>query len=189
MGLSEMDLDEEDPSEDWVSQSIGTTGFMPHTPNGPLGSENYMGKSGTPSPVGPLSPALSMTAMPVPAPSTNGHGRGSANGRGPSGSGSAGHSQGIQIKKPKKKTKDIAGSPLTNSVQENFRGFTYSGGESVIAPVGMIGKKKDEDEESMADEEAPEVTTEDEIEDPGKSMGRYANSRRKGLAFTGLDDE
>lgn len=39
----------------------------------------------------------------------------------------------IQIKAPKKKEAHFNGTPLTSSVQENFRGFTYSGGESVVA--------------------------------------------------------
>lgn len=48
------------------------------------------------------------------------------------------------------KREALMGSPLTNSVQENFRGFTYSGGESVqfallpprsdAAPPFLIGR-------------------------------------------------
>ncbi|EAU84562.1 AGC/Akt protein kinase [Coprinopsis cinerea okayama7 len=41
----------------------------------------------------------------------------------------------IQIKPSKKAAKKHAGTPLTSSVQENFRGFTYSGGESVVASM------------------------------------------------------
>lgn len=158
VGYSIMDLDEEDPSEDWVSQSIGANGFQ-HTPNGPLGSERRENHST----IGPLTPSLNGT--------TNGHGR----------------AQGIQIK-PKKKKQDPVGSPLTNSVQENFRGFTYSGGESVVAPPGLLQKKAAEDEEAVDVEDAPEVTTEDEFED-GKPAGRYANARRKGLGFSSMDDD
>lgn len=157
-----MDLDEEDPSEDWVSQSIGT-GFS-HTPNGPLGSE----REKTTGPLGMLSPTLN----------------------GPNGNGlSAPRAQGIQIK-PKKKKKDPVGSPLTNSVQENFRGFTYSGGESIVAPPGVLGRNgQDQEDEAVEDEEVPEVTTEDEFEDSANPAGRYANARRKGLGFSSLDDD
>lgn len=152
VGVVDMDLDEEDPSEAWVSQSIGTT---VHTPNGPLGSERPAGK-----------PLSSIT----------------------NGSSYTSSSKGIQIK-PKKMRRELLGSPLTNSVQENFRGFTYSGGESVIAPMVNALAKKDKDEEAVDDEEIPDVTTEDEFEDFGKSAGRYANARRKGLGFSSLDDD
>ncbi|KAF8897307.1 kinase-like domain-containing protein [Infundibulicybe gibba] len=151
----DLDLDEEDPSEDWVSQSISSAGLQ-HTPNGPLGSER--GSSSK-----PITPVLS--------PVLNGaNGTTATNGS---------RAQGIQIK-PKKKKQDTVGSPLTKSVQDNFRGFTYSGGESVVAP---------QEDTAVDDEEVPEVTTEDEFEDFGRSAGRYANMRRKGLGFSSLDDD
>ncbi|KAF5387800.1 hypothetical protein D9615_000184 [Tricholomella constricta] len=151
VGLAVMDLDEEDPSENWVSQSIGSA--LAHTPNGPLGSERE-GKS-------PLSP-IGLN-------------------------GSSGRMQGIQIK-PKKKSDDSVGSPLTNSVQANFRGFTYSGGESVVAPVSHL-KQKADSEAAVDDEEVAMPTTDDEFDEIGKPVGRYANARRKGLGFSSLDDD
>lgn len=156
VGLADMDLDEEDPSEAWVSQSISGAPFT-HTPNGPLGSERDRSTSKTTSPHGPLSPL-------------NGNGA----------------SQGIQIQ-AKKKKKEPVGSPLTNSVQENFRGFTYSGGESLVGPMGILAQRNDmeDDETAVDDEEVNEVTTEDEFEDVGKSAGRYA--RQNGHAD--LDDD
>ncbi|TFK43174.1 kinase-like domain-containing protein [Crucibulum laeve] len=173
VGLADMDLDDDDPSEAWVSQSIGGNGMV-HTPNGPLGSERERNSQSKPtSPFGPLSTMTNGVSM-------SSHGGGS----------SVSKSQGIQIQ-PKKKKKDPAGTPLTNSVQENFRGFTYSGGESVVAPmVGLLGKRdKERDEQAVDDEEVPEVTTEDEFEDVGRSAGRYANARRKGLGFSSMDDD
>lgn len=156
VGLADMDLDEEDPSEAWVSQSISGAPFT-HTPNGPLGSERERLASKTTNPHGPLS-------------SLNGNNV----------------SQGIQIQAKKKK--EPVGSPLTNSVQENFRGFTYSGGESLIVPLAsMAGRRNhmEDDETAVDDEEANEVTTEDEFEDVRTSAGRYA--RRNGQAD--LDDD
>jgi hypothetical protein len=102
-------------------------------------------------------------------------------------------SKGIQINKKRNGNHAQHGlalpsSPLTNSVQENFRGFTYHGGESVAAAMtagvnGLAGRTraqaKEEQEEAVEDEEVPEVTTEDEFEDVGRSAGRYANTRRK----------
>jgi serine/threonine protein kinase SCH9 len=100
------------------------------------------------------------------------HQNGTANGR---------STQSIQIKKSKKK--DAAGSPLTNSVQENFRGFTFHGGESVTAPdVLRSGLNNNRGDEAVSEEEVPEVTTEDECEERGLA-GRYANARRKGVAW------
>ncbi|GLB33573.1 putative protein kinase C terminal domain [Lyophyllum shimeji] len=149
VGIQDTDLDEEDPSENWVSQSIGNSGLT-HTPNGPLGSERN-----------------------PPSPHVNGAG---TNGR-----------VGIQIKQKKKKD-DLAGSPLTNSVQANFRGFTYSGGESVMAPASHL-KQKADSEAALEDEEVQMPTTDDEFDEIGKPVGRYASARRKGLGFSSLDDD
>jgi hypothetical protein len=71
-------------------------------------------------------------------------------------------------------------------VQENFRGFTYHGGESLVATMALgrrdrkERREKEEKENGAAvdDEEVPDVTTEDEFEDVGRSAGRYA---RKGV--------
>jgi len=159
-----MDMDDDDPSEAWVSQSIGS---VAHTPNGPLGSERS--SISNKNHLGPLSPL-------------NGN-IGYSNGA------SAPRSQGIRIQGRKKK-KEAAGSPLTNSVQENFRGFTYSGGESVVQQMSsMLGKRDaEDDEQAVDDEDSFEVTTEDEFETVG-SVGRYANARRKGLGFSSLDGD
>lgn len=154
VGFDAMDLDDDDPSEDWVAQSIGGSGFL-HTPNGPLGSEKGISPLTTPlSPLSPLSP-------------TNGH-----------------KPQGIKIA-TKKKKKDPTSSPLTQSVQEEFRGFTYSGGESIITSAGIMGGRGEGgDEEVVEDEEIQEPTTEDEYEDE-QAVGRYATARRR----QGLQDD
>jgi hypothetical protein len=154
------DLDDNDPSEAWVSQSISG---MQHQPNGPLGSAP---PNKSASPLSPLSPI------------TNGASTGGNGGARP---------QGIQIK-PSRVRKGVVGSPLTNSVQENFIGFTYHGGESVAAPrKDYFQQRRAEsgggEEEAVADEDAPEVTTEDEFEDAGRSAGRYAHVRRNGGSF------
>lgn len=157
VGFEAMDLDEEDPSESWVSQSINGSGFL-HTPNGPLGSDkDKNGVSPHATPLNPLSPLTPLA-------------------------GPASKSQGIQIS-TKKKKKDGSGSPLTSSVQENFRGFTYSGGESVVTPSGIMSKSvRSRDEEVVDDEEFTQPTTEDEFEDE-RAMGRYATARRRGEAY------
>ncbi|KIL68341.1 hypothetical protein M378DRAFT_72522 [Amanita muscaria Koide BX008] len=152
--VADLALDDDDPSEDWVSRSMGLSNGFAHTPNGPLGSERRPSKAN-----GALG-ALSMA-------------NGAVDGRG------------IQIQK--KKRKDVAGSPLTNSVQEKFKGFTFSGGDSVVQPSALRSRKQDDEENAVDDEEVPEVTTEDEFEDTARSAGRYANMRRKGLAFSTLD--
>ncbi|KZT19285.1 kinase-like protein [Neolentinus lepideus HHB14362 ss-1] len=120
MGLDgDTDMDDEDPSEAWVSASL--TGAA-HTPLGPLGSEK--------------------------------------------------RENGIEIGGAKGK-KGSASPPLTNSVQENFRGFTYEG-ESLVAELeerlGLGGAEEEE-------EGGEEPTTEDEAEDFEVAGGRYA--RRK----------
>ncbi|KAF5369864.1 hypothetical protein D9758_001272 [Tetrapyrgos nigripes] len=172
-------LDEADPSADWVSQSVGGNGFA-HTPNGPLGSEK------TP----PQTPSLSgLTSM-------NGHSNGASGVNGKSSSGAsltrnesaAGRSaKGVAINGKKKKDADAPGStPLTNSVQENFRGFTYHG-ESVQQHADAFTSRLKDKYVDNEDEEPHEVTTEDEFEDFGKSAGRYANMRKKGLGMSELE--
>lgn len=145
-----MDLDEDDPSGDWVlSQSVNGTVY---TPNGPLGSDRSPGPNGNGGAVTPNG------APPQP--------------------------QGINITKKKGGRDPGASPPLTNSVQENFRGFTYSGeNESVIASaVGRLAMEEPEEEQAV-DEEGVEPTTDDEAEDDLSCAGRYA--RRKGY----LDDD
>ncbi|KAG6886079.1 hypothetical protein C0993_004069 [Termitomyces sp. T159_Od127] len=152
VGIADMVLDEDDPSGNWVSQSIGNSGLV-HTPNGPLGSERE-GKA----PLGPYNL-----------------------------SGPNGRTQGIQIR-PKKKSPEFSGSPLTNSVQANFMGFTYSGGESVVVPPSHL-KQQADCEAAVEDEETATPTTDEEFDEIGKPAGRYANARRKGLGFSPLDDD
>ncbi|KAF8901721.1 kinase-like domain-containing protein [Gymnopilus junonius] len=157
----DMDLDDDDPSEAWVSQSFSAS---VHQPNGPLGSEK---------------PPRVMNGM-----------NGSNNNNTHVVNGTT-RPQGIQIKRPKR-SKNLASTPLTNSVQENFRGFTYHGGESLVTSMAQGRQDRNghttDDGEAVDDEEATEVTTEDEFEDVGRSAGRYANARRqKGLY--GLDGD
>ncbi|KAI0268365.1 kinase-like protein [Gloeopeniophorella convolvens] len=123
-------LDDNDPSEDWVSQSV--TNGQVYTPHGPLGSDR-------------------------PPPSGTG----------------------IKIQQ-KKRGLDLSSSPpLTNSVQENFRGFTYSGeAESLIARAVTRLTEHDSGEEAVADEDVPYPTTDDEAEDAATHAGRY--SKRNG---------
>lgn len=145
--------DEEDPSEDWTQTQNGLSGS--HTPNGPLGSDRYA-KCITPT---------------------------SSNGPPPSLSTISANSAGRAIQIGARKKQDVAGSPLTNSIQENFRGFTYHGGESLVASMSLTSREdSDGDDEAVVDEETPEVTTEDEYE--GEDfVGRYSNRRR------GIDDD
>jgi hypothetical protein len=133
VGLAnELNLDDNDPSEDWVSQSV--SGGLQHTPHGPLGSDR---------------PPLSTTP-------------------------------GIQIEQ-KRRSRDLTSSPpLTNSVQENFRGFTYSGESLITRVVNRLTEK--EREGAVADEEVTYPTTDDEALDASRHAGRYS----KGHGY--LDD-
>ena len=140
--VAELKLDDDDPSEDWVSQSV-TGGAPIYTPHGPLGSDRPP-------------PPLSTTP-------------------------------GIQIQQ-KRRGRDVASSPpLTNSVQENFRGFTYSGeSESLIARVVNRLTEKENLEAAVADEEVTYPTTDDEALDSSTHAGRY--SKRHGYRSDFDDD-
>jgi len=158
-------LDDDDPSEAWVSRSSSTT----HLPNGPLGSD-----TGGRKPSGGAFGGLGMTSISNTKP------------------------KGIEISKPgPKKGVTIKGGsggskgtkgrrdespPLTNSVQENFRGFTYHGedaGDLISAAIGKL-RGQAEAEDTVDDEELQEPTTEDEVENDASPAGRYANQRRRG---------
>ncbi|EKM80493.1 hypothetical protein AGABI1DRAFT_113660 [Agaricus bisporus var. burnettii JB137-S8] len=174
-------LDEDDPSEEWVSRSISQNGFV-HTPNGPLGSERSSSTSANQQHGGFGLGPLSTINGNGNAATTNGHTT-TNNNTNPSTTGP----QGIQIKSNNAK-KDVSGTPLTNSVQENFKGFTYSG-ESFVIPPGVLTHLKQKGDDMVDGEEEPEVTTEDEVEDTKMSAGRYAYMRKKGLGFSSLDDD
>ena len=159
-------LDDNDPSEAWVSRSSSMT----HLPNGPLGSDT--GSVRRPS-VGALG-GLGMSAISNSKPkgieiSKNGQKKGVTINRG---SGGRKGSGGRRENSP----------PLTSSIQENFRGFTYHGEDTNELISAAIGKLRGESgtEDAVEDEELVEPTTEDEVEDVAKPAGRYANQRRRG---------
>ena len=130
IGLAnKLTLDDDDPSEDWVSQSV--SGGPQHTPHGPLGSDR---------------PPLSTTP-------------------------------GIQIQQ-KRRGRDLASSPpLTSSVQEKFRGFTYSGEpESFLTRV--VNRLNEEGREGALAGEVTYPMTDDEALDASTHAGRY--SKRHG---------
>lgn len=141
-----MDLDEEDPSEDWVALSQSLSASV-HLPNGPLGSDRPP-----------------RAAQEATSPSSG---------------------KAISVPARKKKSREPAGSPLTSSVQENFRGFTYHGGESVVpdGAAGVLKEHAEDGEQAVRDEEFYPV--EDDDEGP---VGRYADRRRNG-DYDGFDDE
>lgn len=152
VGVEDMNLDDEDPSPDWVALSQSLTSSTMHTPLGPLGSDK---------PAGATSPSAGPGPSPAPAQAQR---------------------PGIEIAKSKKKRDEVP--PLTNSVQENFRGFTYHG-ESIVAPPTGILAREPEQEETV-DDSTPYPTTDDEV-DSDSPAGRYA--RRKQDAFDGFDDD
>lgn len=139
-------LDEEDPSEDWVAQSVSTPSV--HTPNGPLGSDMHMQQA---------------QGQSQPQTQTQGQGPGPTQAA-------------IKIVRGRKKDSP-AGSPLTNSVQENFRGFSYMGESVVFSSAAGRLVEREEDEVAVEDAEEQDPSTEDEYEDDEQCAGRYA--RRK----------
>ena len=154
VGVEDMDLDDEDPSPDWVALSQSLTSSTMHTPLGPLGSDK---------PAGTTSPSAGPGPSPAPAPAPQ-------------------QRPGIEIAKSKKKRDEAP--PLTNSVQENFRGFTYHGESIVAPPTGILARELEPEE--VVDDGTPYPTTDDEV-DSDSPAGRYA--RRKRDAFDGFDDD
>lgn len=126
------DLDEDDPSEQWVA-SASVTNSCVYMPNGPLGS-----------------------GSPTLATNPNGD------------------TKAVAIDKRRRKKMEAAGSPLTNSVQENFRGFTFSG-ESSLHQASWLKERAQAAEEDTA----ANVPDPDDVDDDEVYAGRYA--RRKDM--------
>ena len=149
-------FDDEDPSEDWVALSQSQPAF--HTPNGPLGSDR------------PPTSAQHAAVHFEDTPATNGNGS---------------SAKGIAIVAKKKKQRDVAQTPLTNSMQENFRGFTYSG-ESVV-PDGAAGILKEDGEQAVDDEGEHVEGFDVDVNEEEGLVGRYAHKRRGDA--DGLEDD
>ncbi|KAF8760166.1 Protein kinase C terminal domain [Rhizoctonia solani] len=113
---------------------------------------------------------------------------GAHNGR-PSFNGPNGGVKGMEITNKdaaNKKAQRERGSPLTKSIQENFRGFTYSGESVVAAAAGVLGKDFDEDvEEEDEDEDGDDAGTDSEWEDESPA-GRYSGAKRTKKGEDGL---
>ncbi|KAF8708978.1 Protein kinase C terminal domain, partial [Rhizoctonia solani] len=115
---------------------------------------------------------------------------GAHNGR-PSFNGPNGGVKGMEITNKdaaNKKAQRERGSPLTKSIQENFRGFTYSGESVVAAAAGVLGKDFDEDvEEEDEDEDGDDAGTDSEWEDESPA-GRYSGAKRTKKGEDGFVD-
>lgn len=160
------DLDDDDPSERWVERSLREGGHSPGIGQG-VGGYSYHNQLHLAN--GPLgSDRLAVGGMSM--------------------------AKEIDINRGGKK-KDGSGmgvgmgggeSPLTKSVQEHFRGFTYHG-ESVGGTGGLHGvmasrgKNTEEEKarESEPEEEGKGAITEEEYEDFEKSAGRYSEYTEK----------
>ncbi|KAL5527423.1 hypothetical protein ACEPAG_6214 [Sanghuangporus baumii] len=117
--------DEDDPSEDWVAQSI-TGSYMQHTPNGPLGSDLRDHQKEA--------------------------------------------QQGMVINGRRSKRADPEGSPISNSVQEKFRGFSFSGESFVVGPAGRLAEP--EDENVLDDADSPPDDDDFDDDRPGGRTAR-----------------
>ncbi|KZT42896.1 Pkinase-domain-containing protein [Sistotremastrum suecicum HHB10207 ss-3] len=80
---------------------------------------------------------------------------------------------GISIKSKKKKAQEEAASVLTSSVQDKFKGFSYTG-ESLANPSYFPVHPADE----HSGQATPEANSEDEFDDDSRIGGRYAGRRR-----------
>jgi serine/threonine protein kinase len=160
-------LDDNDPSEEWVSRSVRErNGFAgAHTPNGPLGCD--LKERATPN--GSATP----NGIEI---RKDGGGKKAANGR-------------IGALTAIGNGDKESSPPLTSSIQEKFRGFTYSGEDAGSVISRAIGKLREaSDDDVVDDEEIPEPTTEDEVEDAEAPAGRYAKQRRR-KADNGVEDD
>ncbi|KAI0796771.1 kinase-like domain-containing protein [Abortiporus biennis] len=93
-------------------------------------------------------------------------------------------SRSIQMPQRKKKKRDQVGEPLTNSVQENFIGFTYHGESVMPDAAGVLA----ENEEVAVQDEETSPPPEDDLLDLESPVGRYAEQRR-GMHLDGFDED
>lgn len=93
-------------------------------------------------------------------------------------------SKAVAIDKQRRKRQEAAGSPLTNSVQENFRGFTFSG-ESVIPETWLSGREAQARlaNAEVAIEGDTEVPDPDDVDDDSAYAGRYARRKDMDVEF------
>ncbi|KAL5508217.1 SCH9_2 [Sanghuangporus vaninii] len=119
--------DEDDPSEDWVAQSI-TGSYMQHTPNGPLGSDLRDHQKEA--------------------------------------------QQGMVINGRRSKRADPEGSPISNSVQEKFRGFSFSGESFIVGPAGRLAEMEPEDENALDEADTPPDDDDFDDDRPGGRTAR-----------------
>ncbi|KAG8693408.1 Serine/threonine-protein kinase [Ceratobasidium sp. 395] len=98
---------------------------------------------------------------------------------GPNGGNGVSAVSGMEIKGATRTKKNAQhGSPLTKSVQENFRGFTYSGESMVAAAAGMLGEDLGLSDEDDEEDEPGEAGTDSEWEDESPA-GRYSGRTKK----------
>jgi serine/threonine protein kinase SCH9 len=174
-------IDENDPSEAWTSPMIPAT---VHTPNGPLGSDApgssfFSTRPAQPLAITPLEGAKGAVAVAVAA--ADGAENGNADAMATAAATAAATaglpaSQAVAIgpaKRRKEKTQ-VGGSPIPGSM---FKGFTFSGGESVTVPGSLAARAEAAAAAApaVADEDGP--TTEDEVDDDQVAGGRYARRR------------
>lgn len=166
-------FDEDDPSGEWVAQSF--TGTYIHTPNGPLGSDIRDLQANSQTNSGLNSPSLNGP--------TGGSGKGSGS-SGNSGSTTIGTERltrpPLEILSGKKRRNDAQGSPLSNSVQENFRGFSFSG-ESFVDDRMVEREGRDDDEDAP---DGARDAEDDSDSDDSQPSGRVAS--RRGDEFVDL---
>ncbi|KAG8898490.1 hypothetical protein FRC00_002757 [Tulasnella sp. 408] len=77
-------------------------------------------------------------------------------------------SKGLQAGKGRGKKGAAASSPITSSVQENFRGFTYMGESMIGQAAGLLGQDREKDKDwrdEDDEEEVRPVNSDDEWED------------------------
>ncbi|KAF8528809.1 Pkinase-domain-containing protein [Hysterangium stoloniferum] len=82
----------------------------------------------------------------------------------------------VAIEKRRRRRQEAAGSPLTNSVQENFRGFTFSGEQS-LHPESWLSERAQKDVEEAVEEARVDMPDPDDVDDDSAYAGRYARRR------------
>jgi len=161
--LEDSDFDDDDPSESWVESASLSSGF--HMPNGPLGSD------------------LTFTSL----NGVNGGGNSSAPGSVPGSGANSGSRTPLPLEnKPKRRRPPKPReNPLSSSVQENFKGFSYCG-ESLATNMLAVSAQRDLKAEAEAQgggggddfrrngrKRGVKRSGEEEFEDDSRVAGRY----------------
>lgn len=174
-------FDDEDPSENWVISASFTSSSVLHMPNGPLGSDVHVPTLHAVK--GAQAAGLHAPAPVAPPPQPPVHRRVHDPNHQQNGNGQVQRPQHAPIQintnKGAGRGRPAKGSPISSSVQEKFRGFSFTGESFVHGVDGKLAEEGREDEVEVIDADDLDAACdewEDEEDAPAAGNGRVGET-------------